>query len=99
MKNITEKLVKTLLSKPYDAITHLLGRVSKRHYFEDFVRVHPNGTARNRFGIEKKSTNTKLNKFLNHCKFYNFAAQFVSGKAVGDIGCGSGYGCTILRQS
>jgi len=36
---------------------------------------------------------------LNHLKFYRFAAQFVRGKRVGDIGCGSGYGCRSRQFS
>jgi len=44
-------------------------------------------------------TGDDRNSYLNHQKFYKFAAQFVNGKVVSDIGCGSGHGCKILNES
>ena len=40
-----------------------------------------------------------INNYLNHCKFYGFVAQFVNEKRVADVGCGSGYGAEILKNS
>jgi 2-polyprenyl-3-methyl-5-hydroxy-6-metoxy-1,4-benzoquinol methylase len=37
--------------------------------------------------------------FLNHLKLYRFAAQFVTGKKVLDVGCGTGYGSSHLAES
>jgi 2-polyprenyl-3-methyl-5-hydroxy-6-metoxy-1,4-benzoquinol methylase len=36
--------------------------------------------------------------FLNHLKLYRFAAQFVIGKKVLDVGCGTGYGSSYLAE-
>jgi 2-polyprenyl-3-methyl-5-hydroxy-6-metoxy-1,4-benzoquinol methylase len=36
--------------------------------------------------------------FFNHLKLYRFAAQFVSGKKVLDVGCGTGYGSSYLAD-
>ncbi len=37
--------------------------------------------------------------FKNHFKVYRFAAQFCKGKAVLDVGCGTGYGTSFLAES
>lgn len=37
--------------------------------------------------------------YLNHLKLYHFASQFVSGKKVLDVGCGTGYGSSHLAES
>ena len=78
-------------------ITHLLGR--RRFYFEDFVRVYPGGVAYNRLGRRRKTTPDDMKNFKNHFKFYAFAAQFAAGKVVVDAGCGSGYGCKVLKDA
>jgi SAM-dependent methyltransferase len=92
-----------LLKKPllaaWTAATHCLGRLSGRYYFEDFVRVYPDGIAYDRLGRRKSATRFQLNNYLNHRKFYAFAAQFVPWRTVADIGCGSGYGCALLRDA
>jgi 2-polyprenyl-3-methyl-5-hydroxy-6-metoxy-1,4-benzoquinol methylase len=36
--------------------------------------------------------------FENHLKVYQFAEQFVKGKIVLDVGCGTGYGADYLAQ-
>jgi len=77
-------------------LTHAIGRASGRHYFEDFVRVYPDGYTYTRLGRRRRSNSVELNNFLNHRKFYDFAAQFVDGRCVADVGCGSGYGCKVL---
>jgi 2-polyprenyl-3-methyl-5-hydroxy-6-metoxy-1,4-benzoquinol methylase len=64
-------------------LRHWIASITGRYYFEDNIRVCPDH---------------KDNNFLNHCKFYKFAAQFVNNKRVADIGCGTGYGCEILKQ-
>lgn len=76
-------------------VTRFLGRASRRYYFEDYVRVYP-GRGFNRLGREVKPD---IHNFLAHQKFYRFAAQFVKGSRVGDVGCGSGYGCEMLKKA
>ena len=91
--------MKTVIKKVFEIFTHLIGRISGRYYFEDYVRVYPNGLVFNRFGKTRKPTKQYINNYLNHCKFYRFVAQFVNNKKVVDIGCGSGYGSKILKES
>jgi 2-polyprenyl-3-methyl-5-hydroxy-6-metoxy-1,4-benzoquinol methylase len=83
----------------YFFVTRSLGKLTGKYYFEDYVRVYPDGIVINRLGRRKRSTENERNNYLNHRKFYEFAAQFVRGKTVADIGCGSGYGCDILKRS
>ncbi len=91
-------LVKEKLYIIYLRITHIIGRLTKKYYFEDYIRVYPNALAFDILGRKGRYGSTAKN-FLNHQKFYKFAAQFVNGKVVCDIGCGSGYGCKILKDS
>ena len=77
-------------------MSHLYGRISKKYYCEDFVRVYPNGIQINRLGWHKTAPPTN---YLNHEKFYAFAAQFARGATLVDIGCGSGYGCALLKKA
>ena len=79
--------------------THLIGRVTRRYYFEDYIRVYPDQVAFNRFGKSRRITRTDRNNYLNHRKYYRFVGQFVRGKTVTDVGCGSGYGCEMLVES
>lgn len=65
-------------------------------WHEDFVRVYPNGTSYDPTGEERDFTDDDRRNYLNHVKFYNFVAQFAPGKNVLDVGCGSGYGCSML---
>lgn len=88
-----------LKDKIYNFFTHLAGEKTKRYYFEDYIRVYPDGIVFNRFGRKRKTTKDDIINFLNHTKSYRFAAQFVKGKCVADVGCGSGYGCEILKKS
>jgi SAM-dependent methyltransferase len=76
-----------------------VGRVTGRYFFEDYVRVYPGGIAYNRFGLKRRARPHDLKNFRNHMKFYGFAAQFAGGQRVIDVGCGSGYGCKILRDA
>ena len=87
------------IARVLDAMAHFYGRMSRKFYCEDFVRVYPNGTRINRFGWRKTATPTHAKNFLNHHKFYAFAAQFAHGNRVVDIGCGSGYGCALLKNA
>ncbi len=88
-----------ILKNIYNSITHLIGQISGRYYFEDYIRVYPDGTTFNRFGKSIPADRNARNNFLNHQKFYKFVAQFVQGKIVADIGCGSGFGCEIMKKS
>jgi 2-polyprenyl-3-methyl-5-hydroxy-6-metoxy-1,4-benzoquinol methylase len=78
---------------------HLVGRLSGKYYFEDFVRVYPDGSRRDRSGKAHPESDLDRRNFLNHRKFYSFSAQFVKGRRVADIGCGSGYGCSMLKAA
>jgi 2-polyprenyl-3-methyl-5-hydroxy-6-metoxy-1,4-benzoquinol methylase len=64
-------------------VKHVFAHATRRYYFEDDMRVHPE---------------YKDNNYLNHCKFYGFVAQFVKNRRVADVGCGYGYGCEILKD-
>jgi 2-polyprenyl-3-methyl-5-hydroxy-6-metoxy-1,4-benzoquinol methylase len=90
--------MKKLIKKVLDVFTHLIGKLSRKYYFEDYIRVYPNGVVFNRFGKKRESTKQDLNNYLNHCKFYRFVGQFVNNKKVVDVGCGSGYGSKILKD-
>lgn len=87
------------LNALYNAATHAIGRLNGKYYFEDFVRVYPGGVAFSRLGRRREATDLDRRNFANHAKFYRFAAQFVRGRTVADVGCGSGYGCAILRDA
>ena len=91
--------INQLVKWPFEKLTHWIGRVSKRYYFEDYIRVYPDQIAFNRFGKSRQITKTDRNNYLNHRKYYRFVGQFVRGKAVTDVGCGSGYGCELLVES
>jgi SAM-dependent methyltransferase len=80
-------------------LTHYIGEITGRFYFEDFVRVYPDQVVFSRFGRKLQAQKHHLNNYLNHRKAYHFAAQFVKDKLVLDAGCGSGYGCEILSQA
>ncbi|MGI9179336.1 MAG: class I SAM-dependent methyltransferase [Longimicrobiaceae bacterium] len=87
------------LERAYFSVTRWLGRASGRYYLEDFHRVYPDNLVYNRLGMRRRPTRNTENNFRNHCKFYRFAGQFVARKRVADVGCGSGYGCKILKEA
>ena len=87
-----------LRKKMRTKLTHLIGRITKRYYFEDYLRVYPDEIAFDKYGKKVPATEYHRINFLNHQKCYYFAAQFVKGKNVADIGCGSGHGCKILKE-
>jgi len=89
----------SIKSKIYNLIGYSIATITKRYYFEDYVRVYPNGVRLDRSGRTHQPNKKNINNFLNHRKFYIFASQFVKDKSVADIGCGSGYGCEILKKS
>jgi 2-polyprenyl-3-methyl-5-hydroxy-6-metoxy-1,4-benzoquinol methylase len=78
---------------------HVIGRLSGKYYFEDYVRVYPDGARRDRSGKAVPASDHDRRNFLNHQKFYRFAAQFVKGRSVADVGCGSGHGCALLKAA
>lgn len=87
------------MKKIYKFVTYFIGKLTKKYYFEDYRRVYPDGIDFNRFGRRRKPTRNAINNFLNHCKFYKFAAQFAKDNRIADAGCGSGYGCKILKKN
>lgn len=89
----------SIKNKIYNFITHSIGKITRRYYFEDYVRACPDGVVFVGFARRRQSTKNGINNFLNHCKVYKFAAQFVKDKRVADVGCGSGYGSEILKKS
>ena len=84
----------------WNKLRRVLAKVSGRNYVEDFVRVYPNGLVYNEKGESVSYTSEHHSNFLNHCKFYEFASQYLNeGKSVVlDAGCGSGYGARILKE-
>lgn len=90
--------IKRIINKLRDSALHYISQRKQTYYYEDYIRVYPDGISFNKYGAHKKATNDDLKNFINHCKFYKFAAQFVKNKVVADIGCGSGYGCRILKE-
>lgn len=91
--------MKTLFIKLFGILTHFYGRISRKYYFEDFVRVYPNGLRIDRLGRLRPAKPSDNKNFLNHQKFYTFSAQFTQGLTVADVGCGSGYGSFFLKNS
>ncbi|MFC1576897.1 class I SAM-dependent methyltransferase [Candidatus Omnitrophota bacterium] len=91
--------MKRIKNKVYNFLAHLIGSRTKKYYNEDFIRVYPDGMVFDRFGKRRRTTNDDIKNFINHSKFYIFAAQFVKEKVVADIGCGAGYGCEILKKA
>jgi len=91
----------------YNRITHFFDGLTRKHYSEDFIedyiRAYPDGhlfdILGRRIGCMEASIEEDRRCFLSHQKFYTFTTQFVYGKAIGDIGCGSGYGSKILKES
>jgi SAM-dependent methyltransferase len=92
-------LVRTAGKRVVTPVTHAIGRIGGRDYFEDFVRVYPDEIAYNRLGRRRRFTRTDALVFESHRRFYEFAAQFVEGRRVADVGCGSGYGTKILGDA
>lgn len=88
-----------VVNKAYGMFGHWFGRVTGRYYFEDFIRVYPDGLYDNRLGMRRPASDEARRNFANHVKFYRFASQFVRGRRVADVGCGSGYGSKVLRDA
>ena len=80
-------------------MTHAVGRATGRFYFEDYVRVYPDAIAYNRLGLRRRASDEDLRVYRNHVRVYRFAAQFVAGKRVADVGCGAGYGTKIFSDA
>ena len=99
MKKFAANLyLRAFFKKIYNFLTHSFGKITGNYYWEDYVRVYPNGIIFDRFGRRKKPSRNDINNYKNHRKFYIFASQFVRNKLVSDVGCGSGYGCKILKE-
>jgi len=86
------------LYRVFSYLAHSIGRMRKSYYFEDYMRVYPDGLAYYPLRVRRKPTKTDLNNFTNHQKFYFFVSQFANGKKVVDVGCGSGHGCEVLKK-
>jgi 2-polyprenyl-3-methyl-5-hydroxy-6-metoxy-1,4-benzoquinol methylase len=80
-------------------LTHAVGRATGRYYFEDYVRVYPDAIAYNRLGLRRQASDADLRTYRNHVRVYRFAAQFVAGKRVADVGCGAGYGTKVFSDA
>jgi len=93
-----KRFLESFALRVFSLVTRPIGRMTGRYYFEDYVRVYPDGLLFDPIGRRRYPQKRHVNNFLNHCKFYRFATQFVQGKRVADVGCGSGYGCEILMQ-
>ena len=91
--------VPAVVNRVYGIFGHWFGRVTGRYYFEDFIRVYPDGVYYNRLGMRRPASEEARRNFANHLKFYRFAAQFARGRRVADVGCGSGYGSKVLREA
>lgn len=84
----------------FKRLKHFYAKVSKRYFFEDYLRVYPDNLFIDATGRQFRHTDKNwLNNYLNHRKVYVFASQFVKDREVADIGCGSGYGCEILKEA
>jgi 2-polyprenyl-3-methyl-5-hydroxy-6-metoxy-1,4-benzoquinol methylase len=88
-----------LVGKLWKYLTHLCGRFSRKYYWEDFDRVYPGGVRLDHRGRQLPTAEHDIRNFLNHQKFYRFAAQFARDRTVADIGCGSGYGSALLKNA
>lgn len=99
MATSLRRLVRRAGKRVVRPATHAMGRLTGANYFEDYVRVYPGGVVYNRLGVKRQASPAEVRNFRNHVKVYFFASQFVAGKRVADVGCGSGYGCKILRDA
>jgi ubiquinone/menaquinone biosynthesis C-methylase UbiE len=95
----SKSIVMSATRKLLNFVFHSVGKITKRYYFEDCMRIYPDGIVFGKFRNIRQATKNDINNFLNHRKFYKFAAQFVKNKHVADIGSGSGYGCEILKKA
>lgn len=93
------RLVRRLAERVRYEFTHAIGRLTRKYYYEDYIRVYPGGIEYTRDGRKLPASEDQRRNFLNHVKFYDFARQFVNGKSVVDAGCGSGYGCDIFDKA
>jgi 2-polyprenyl-3-methyl-5-hydroxy-6-metoxy-1,4-benzoquinol methylase len=81
------------------ASTVMYGRARGRTYVEDYVRVYPDGYQYYPLGLRRRQATETHQSFINHRRFYEFCAQFVPGRDVYDIGCGSGHGLGTLAAA
>lgn len=77
---------------------HIGATMARTYYYEDYVRVYPDNIKVTSKGKKRAAKPDEIKNFLSHRHFYLFASQFAEGKKVADVGCGSGYGCQILKE-
>jgi 2-polyprenyl-3-methyl-5-hydroxy-6-metoxy-1,4-benzoquinol methylase len=88
--------LRSIPARGWRASTVIYGRASGRNYVEDYVRVYPDGYQYYPLGVRCRQAEPTRQNFINHRRFYEFCAQFASGRDVYDIGCGSGHGLEVL---
>lgn len=93
------KVLKRSVARKVNALVHFYAAITKRYYAEDFVRMYPNDILFDHRGRRIQAAPDDAKNFINHRKFYLFSAQFARGATVADVGCGSGYGCALLREA
>jgi len=52
-----------------NSIKHLIANLTRRYYFEDYVRVYPGGIRFNKHGRKFQAKRIDIKNFLNHAKF------------------------------
>jgi 2-polyprenyl-3-methyl-5-hydroxy-6-metoxy-1,4-benzoquinol methylase len=98
IRKVDEAYDKFFQTRVCESLRHFWGRFTKQYYFEDYIRVYPDGVLFDHRGRPLKAGDDALKNYLNHVKFYKFVAQFVKNKKVVDVGCGSGYGCRLIKK-
>ncbi len=79
-------------------VKRITATITGAYYYEDFIRVYPDNIKFTSKGKKRTTKPHEIKNFLSHRHFYLFASQFAEGRKVADVGCGSGYGCQILKE-
>jgi hypothetical protein len=69
---------KALLLGAWNAFAHMAGRLTKRYYFQDCVRVYPDGIVFNRLASRRHTKGVRHQQLSDHSEFYAFAAQLLT---------------------